>query len=435
MPIFLGFFAIFIFSLVALEAEFHTNLFTGFRQVSILAVFFLIWLFRRGNRTVSQSYSLTVLALSTLLVVGAIISGIPLTNMAIGTFMTVEFSLIFYLASSTRISTRQIAKFSIIFLTFIFINTFGALINYIEKFPEAMRQDVGVQGDAGFFASALNIGIILLLGMHLWRKSQIYVFLSAMLSVVIFLTVIKKAAVINFMIWLIWASVSKNKNFIKRFLAIAGGFGLVGALAIGAFRANLEENISYINAVGIEEHVRLIMYFVSFEIALDHFPFGSGAGSFGSLASISNYFSPFYDIYGVSIVPTNSREAVEYGIHTLLDTYWPHILAESGFIGTALFTYLFFTPIRKSIAAFKNFNLQPEIKFCAFVALCIPFSLFLEGFVLYTTEAPSFIIFLGGISGYCFRLTKIATSQLTLADINDIHYVSESDKSYPKKIC
>lgn len=205
-------------------------------------------------------------------------------------------------------------------------------------------------------------------------------------------------------------------------------------LAIGSLQANLEENISYLNDVGFDEHVRFVMYLASFQIALDHFPFGSGAGSFGSLASITNYFSPFYDRYGVSIVPTNSREAVENGTHTILDTYWPHIIAESGFLGTILFIYLFFLPISKSIAAFKKSNLPAEIKFCAFVALCVPLSLFLEGFALYTTEAPSFIILLGGLSGYCFRLTKMAVNKLSRDESNNkVNYAYLENKLYLSK--
>ncbi|PUE08623.1 hypothetical protein B9Z51_06640 [Limnohabitans sp. T6-5] len=419
MPIFLGIFTILIFSLVAFEAAFHLNLFSGFRQISILMVFFIIWFCRRGGRTVPHSYSFSIMALSALLVAGALISGIPLTNLIIGTFMTIEFGLIFYLASSTRISAQQIFRYSWVFLAFILLNTLSAFIGYIEKFPAPMRQDVGVQGDAGFFASALNIGIILLLGMNLWRKKQAYVYLAALLSLVIFLTVIKKALIINMIIWVLWASLARNKISFKRILLIFIAFGLVGSLALGALLANLEENMSYLNDVGVEEHVRFIMYFASVQIALDHFPFGSGAGSFGSLASISNYFSPLYDLYGASIVPTNSREAVDNGTHTILDTYWPHILAESGFIGAGLLVYLFLIPIRKSIAAFKKFDLPAEIKFCAFVALCIPLSLSLEGFALYTTEAPSFIIFLGGLSGYCFRLTKMATVKIIHDEFNN----------------
>jgi hypothetical protein len=422
MPIFLGIFTVLIFSLVAFEEVFHLNLFAGFRQISILMVFFIIWVYRRGGRTVPHTYSFSLIVLSALLVTGALISGIPLTNLTIGTFMTIEFGLIFYLASSTRISSQQIFTYSWVFLTFILLNTLSALVGYVEKFPAPMRQDVGVQGDAGFFASALNIGIILLLGMNLWRKKQAYLYLAAVLSLVIFLTVIKKALIVNIIIWLLWASLASNKISFKRILLIFIAFGLGGALAMGALITNLEENMGYLQDVGVEEHVRFVMYFASFQIALDHFPFGSGAASFGSLASISNFFSPFYDLYGVSIVPTNSIEAVDNGTHTILDTYWPHILAESGFIGVGLLIYLFLIPIRKSITAFKKFNLPAEIKFCAFVALCIPLSLSLEGFALYTTEAPSFIIFLGGLSGYCFRLTKMGTTKLRCDEFNNKKY-------------
>lgn len=169
-------------------------------------------------------------------------------------------------------------------------------------------------------------------------------------------------------------------------------------------QSNIDDNIDYIGDVGFEEHVRLIMYFASFKIAMDYFPFGSGAGSFGSLASISNYFSPLYDLYGVSVVPSNTVAAVEIGAHTLLDTYWPHILAEAGFFGTFLMIFLYITPLKIAITTLKSKNIPAQIIFCAFLALCISLSLFLEGFALYTPEAPSFLMFTGGICGYCYRI-------------------------------
>lgn len=411
MPIFLAAFTICTFSLLAIEAALHLSLFTGFRQISIFAVFLIIWIYKRGNRTVPINYIFTTLALTAILLTGAIISNVPTKNLAIGTFMTIEFAAIFYLASSTKVSPQQIERFSKVFLAFLLINALGALFSYIEKFPEAMRQDVGVQGDAGFFASALNIGTILLLGMSLRQRRGLYIFLAALFSIIIFLTVIKKAIIINIIIWLIWTKVANNKNNLKQILPIVGILGLASILGIGALQTNLEENVSYLRTVGLEEHVRFIMYSASIQIAFDHFPLGSGAGSFGSLASISGYFSPLHDLYGATISPTNSREAVESGSHTLLDTYWPHVIAESGFIGTAMMAHLFLTPIKNSIKAFNMENLPVEIKFSAFAALCIPVSLLLEGFALYTTEAPSFIIFLGGISGYCFRLTRISIRQ------------------------
>lgn len=406
MPIFLGIFTAFTFSLVAIEANFHLSLFTGFRQISILTAFLIVWLLRSGRRTTPNGYLLAIIILITLLTIGSIATGTPAKNMVIGTFMTVELGLLFYIASSTRISVNEIAKISSIFIAFLCANSVGTLIGYIDSFPAALREDAGVQGDAGFFASGLNIGIIILLGMNLWRRKPYYLLLAAIFSIVIFLTAIKKAMIISVAIWLIWNFAKGRKKAIRRLALITGICLLAGAISMGALIANIEDNINYISAVGAEEHVRLIMYFASFQIALDHFPIGSGAGSFGSLASISGYFSPLYDIYGVSVVPSNTQEAVESGAHTLLDTYWPHILAEAGFIGTILMVYLFLTPIRYSIAVLRSHSTPPQIRFCAFVAFCIPLSLLLEGFALYTTEAPSFLIFLGGITGYCYRITK-----------------------------
>ena len=406
MPIFLSIFTVFMFSLVAIEANLQLNLFSGFRQIAVVVVFLLIWFFRRGKRTTSIGYPLAIVALLLLLIFGAMASGTPIKNSVIGLFMTIEFALLFYLATLTRISIRDLRIFCFSFLLFLVVNTFFSLIGYLQNFPAAMREDVGVQGDAGFFASGLNIGIIILLGLSFGKKKQFYLLLASIFSIVIFLTAIKKSMLINIIIWFIWNFSQGKKRFFARFMLITIVCLIALTLSIGALQSNINENIAYIGDVGFKDHVRLIMYLASFQIALDFFPFGSGAGSFGSLASITNFFSPLYHIYGVSVAPTNTQEAVETGTHTLLDTYWPHILAEAGFIGAVTMLYLFLTPIVLSSKVLKSKMVPPQIKFCAFIALCIPLALLFEGFALYTPEAPSFLIFLGGITGYCYRVLR-----------------------------
>jgi hypothetical protein len=392
---------------VSIEVGLNVAFFAGFRQIAVILMFVLIWLWRPGKKVMSKKYILSVVLLSVILIVGAAITGVPFFNVVVGTFMTIEFALIFYFASSTRITPHELMNFSRIFLIFLMINMIFAVVGYVDKFPEAMRHDVGVQGDAGFFASGLNIGVILLLGLSVWKKNIAYIIIAAIFSIVIALTVIKKAVFINIIIWLLWSYFLVGKGVAKRIIPIVAILLIANVLAIGGFRDNLSENLNYLNDVGYEEHVRFVMYLSGFNIALDNFPFGSGAGTFGSLASITNYFSPIYDLHGVSAVPTNSLSAVENGTHTILDTYWPHIIGEAGFVGFFIVISIFLIPIKQSITVLSRHDLQAEIKFAAFVALCIPLSLIIEGFALYTPESPSFLIFLGGVSGYCYRIIKI----------------------------
>lgn len=75
--------------------------------------------------------------------------------------------------------------------------------------------------------------------------------------------------------------------------------------------------------------IRGLLYSASVNIAVDHFPFGSGAGTFASAPSRTVYFSPFYHIYGLS---SHYGASVAFSAY-LLDAWWPKVIGESGFLG------------------------------------------------------------------------------------------------------
>jgi hypothetical protein len=90
---------------------------------------------------------------------------------------------------------------------------------------------------------------------------------------------------------------------------------------------------------------RAVLFLTSFRIANDYFPIGTGWGTFGSYFAAQEY-SPVYYLYGIS---THS----ELGINTRLylnDTYWPAVIAESGWLGF-LCLLLFFVILFKEMKA------------------------------------------------------------------------------------
>lgn len=68
----------------------------------------------------------------------------------------------------------------------------------------------------------------------------------------------------------------------------------------------------------------------AFEIARDYFPIGVGFASYASHTAAIAY-SPVYYLYGVNSIwelsPNNPHAFLD-------DTFWPIIVAQSGFIGT-----------------------------------------------------------------------------------------------------
>ena len=128
-------------------------------------------------------------------------------------------------------------------------------------------------------------------------------------------------------------------------------------LFIPALKENMNENMAYYNNVGADAHVRMAMYLTSMSILFDYFPFGCGLGQFGSFGSILGtfefpfsieyVFSDVYHKYGIADLAGNSEARASEGGLTHLDTFWPHIIGELGFLGLFLFLGLWFYPIFK----------------------------------------------------------------------------------------
>jgi hypothetical protein len=93
---------------------------------------------------------------------------------------------------------------------------------------------------------------------------------------------------------------------------------------------------------------RALLYVTGWRVAEDHLPFGAGFGRFGGYVSQLHY-SPLYDEYGLSSIYGLSRETPTY----MQDTYWPHILAETGFLGTLILAAFFFRLWRRSVQVAK----------------------------------------------------------------------------------
>ncbi|WP_306981919.1 hypothetical protein [Alkalicoccobacillus murimartini] len=92
----------------------------------------------------------------------------------------------------------------------------------------------------------------------------------------------------------------------------------------------------YLNA-GYMDTARTALYYVSILIANNNFPLGAGFGEFGGYIAVRDYSNLYYQynlhsIYG--LYPEDPKYA--------MDTYWPNILGETGYLGAILLisTYL-----------------------------------------------------------------------------------------------
>ena len=106
---------------------------------------------------------------------------------------------------------------------------------------------------------------------------------------------------------------------------------LVGGIVVVAVIAGLFQVIYYYCVLGSESARGVLTLGAPF-VAKDHFPFGSGWGTYGSAFSIEPY-SPVYGMYHMEKVWGMSEN-----FHSFIsDTFWPMIMGQTGFFGFAAY--------------------------------------------------------------------------------------------------
>lgn len=84
---------------------------------------------------------------------------------------------------------------------------------------------------------------------------------------------------------------------------------------------------------GVEASIRVALHTAAYTLATEDFPFGSGAGTFASKPSRDIAYSPLYYRFGIFAMYRGGPSDGSF----LMDAWWPHILAETGFIGCGFY--------------------------------------------------------------------------------------------------
>lgn len=104
------------------------------------------------------------------------------------------------------------------------------------------------------------------------------------------------------------------------------------------------------------------------QIALDYFPLGSGFGTFGGGINQA-FYSPLFYKYGLHRIWGLSPEKSSF----INDSFWPHIIAETGIFGLILYFLMIagmFRICTQSLTALKNSNLK-IFAFAAYMTLIV----------------------------------------------------------------
>ncbi|MBC7886425.1 MAG: hypothetical protein H7Z13_00950 [Ferruginibacter sp.] len=380
---------------------------SGFRNLIILFIFLLNWIFFNRKMTFKIGYKFCVISISVFLVIAFFFSPATLLNYTLGIIFTFLFVVIFILGATTKTYPNEIITiFNWLVIFFLFLSVIPVLGGLLSGL--SLRFETVFFRELGAFGSAMNIGTILCISLFIITSKKKYLYLAVFFSFGILITILKKSIVSNIIVWLAFFIFNLNSKARIKLIFYSSIVIAIVYFTFGKdFSENFIESSAYLQDTGVQEHVRIGMYIASFKIATDFFPFGSGMGTFGSLASITAGYSNIHFIYGVANIGYNSPEDAASGMTTILDTYWPHILGELGFIGTLLFLYLWFFPVRLPLKLIRVAK-DPVTKGLSFYIIMTIITVFWEGFSLYTPEIPSFILLHAGLTGLCyFHIARI----------------------------
>lgn len=199
-----------------------------------------------------------------------------------------------------------------------------------------------------------SYGIVLFSVLFLTRQYQNhFVPLALFSSVTVFLTFRSKAMGFLCCAWMLYLTLRKgNTKQSGNKLILAAPFVIVGMLLIAWDKISL-----YFFTEG-HYSPRDILLNIAIDLASEHFPLGTGFGTFCSVASLSN-ISPIYGRYGYNY------------FSAVYDMFWGCLIGQFGILGTACFVIsIFFI----GLAIWKQQNKCKDVFFCGlflFLYLCI----------------------------------------------------------------
>lgn len=136
-------------------------------------------------------------------------------------------------------------------------------------------------------------------------------------------------------------------------------------------------------------------------IIKDFFPFGVGFGKFGTYYAQLNY-SEWYYTYGLNFIYGLQPGNVFFG----MDTFWPAIMGETGFIGTTIYILLLVYIFRALYKKYKliNGDFNCDIRFAFMLAMFVFVQAIMESFGEQIFNSSPQNIVIGIMIGYALSI-------------------------------
>lgn len=236
-----------------------------------------------------------------------------------------KFFLVYYLSEIT-LKNKEFNGIIKKNVRFIIVVLFILMIfNYIFNI---WKSDIrfGIKSNTLFYShpTMLVATCVFLLAMHIREEKKYITKYTCMLLALIFSSLRFKA--IGFeILFLIMGWYLKKFN--KKISPIKIGITALILIAISFHQINYY-------FIEIDNSARSMLLKTSFKVANDHFPIGTGFGTYGSFYS-GIYYSPVYSLYKLDSIQGLQKGSADF----ISDSFWPMIIGQFGYIGTiAYFT-------------------------------------------------------------------------------------------------
>ena len=299
-------------------------------------------------------------------VVSGLREHVPLTTIALGAFLAVKFPLFLLLALTISWDERDCERIMraalwlgpLLFVSGVVIwmlpsDAQGIFVDHTADAESYARGELaamqGIFSHPGVFGWAAAVtGCYAVAALVVGRRSWLApatggvaasiggILASLRRKPLVALPVVTVYAVMRF------ATGRRRWTVLALFAVLAGGAAWI---VVERIRAEYRDALMYVDPMA-PTVPRLLLYATGIQIADSRFPLGAGFGRFGGYASVLDY-SPLYDQYGLSQVWGLNPENPYY----IEDTYWPHIAAETGWLGSVILLALFVLLIERAARA------------------------------------------------------------------------------------
>jgi hypothetical protein len=246
---------------------------------------------------------------------------------------------------------------------FLIINLLtGSLFNVLFDTKVNLRsgsvRPIGIQADTGSLGTTFAlIGCLMISGLKSTSNNMKVILLLAMSVLVLIAST--RTALILLPLVIVWWLRDSIKSFVVAFILLVSSFFVIQssnymddmiAITIDNVESTIDDPVA-------SSYIRGIMIYFAFELAVDRFPLGTGAATYGTVMSDN---SPVYAEIGLQ----NSRYFVDKdGIY---DSNFASLLGEFGFFGLLLYLFVFYKIIHAPMLYFKKMNSAPEFRFVLF---------------------------------------------------------------------